>query len=59
MKIGTGDEKDDNVTNPDSMDRGAAEEKYDDDEKNYAEKEAECPVITPPVNMEEGFGKKN
>ena len=50
-----GDEKDDNnniindeievtcldVTPPDSMDRGAAEEKYDDDEKNDAEKEAE------------------
>ena len=40
------------------MDRGAAEEKYDDDEKNDAEKEAECLVLTPPVYMEEGFGKK-
>ena len=27
--------------------------------KNDAEKEAECPVLTPPVDMEEGVGKKN
>ena len=33
-----------------------AEEKYDNDEKNGDEKEAECPVITSPVDMEEGVG---
>ena len=38
------------------MDRGAAEEKDDDDEKNDAEKEAEFPVLTPLVDMEEGVG---
>ena len=36
-----------------------AEEKDDNDEKNYDEKEAECPVLTPPVDMEEGVGKNN
>ena len=40
------------------MNRGAAEEKYDNDEKNDDKKEAECPVLTPPVDMEEGVGKK-
>ena len=46
------------VTTPDSMARGAAEEKDEDDEINYDEKEAECPVLTPPVYMEECVGKK-
>ena len=41
------------------MDRGAAEQKYDDDEKNDAEKKAECPVLAPPVDMEKGIGLKN
>ena len=46
------------VTIPDIMNRGAAEEKDDYDETNDDEKEAEFPVITPPVDMEEGVGKK-
>ena len=41
------------------MDREAAEEKDDDYGTNDYEKEAECPVLTPPVDMEEGVGKKN
>ena len=40
------------------MDREAAEEKDDDYGTNDYEKEAECPVLTPPVDMEEGVGKK-
>ena len=40
------------------MNRGAAEEKDDDDETNDDEKEAECPVFTPPADMEEGVGEK-
>ena len=35
------------------------EEKDDSDERNYDKKEAECPVSTPSVDMEEGVGKKN
>ena len=32
--------------------------KDDIDEKNDYEKEVECPVLTPPVDMEEFVGKK-
>ena len=41
------------------MDRGASEEKYEYDETNDDEKEAEFPVLNPPVDMDECVGKKN
>ena len=40
------------------MDRGAAEEKDEDNETNDYEIETESPVLTPPVDMEECEGKK-
>ena len=42
--VGKKDDKNDRI----------AEEKYDNDGKDDDEKEAECPVLTPPVDMEEG-----
>ena len=40
------------------MDRGAAEEKDEDNERTDDEMETEIPVLTPPVDMEECVGKK-
>ena len=48
----------DNVTTPDSMDRGIAEEKYKENETKDDEIETKNPVHTPPVDMEECVGKK-
>ena len=56
--IKEGDEKDDNVTTPDSMDRGVAEEKDEENETKYDERETENLVHTPLVDMEECEGKK-
>ena len=41
------------------MDRGAAEEQDEDNERTDDEMETEIPVLTPPVDMEEYEGKKH
>ena len=38
------------------MEEGVGDEKDDNNERMYAEKEAKCPDVTPTDDMEEGVG---
>ena len=40
------------------MEEGVGDVKDDKNENNYEVKEAECPYVTPPDDMEEGVGFK-
>ena len=40
------------------MEEGVGDEKDDNNENNEVEKEAECPDVTPPDDMEEGVSDR-
>ena len=47
-----------NDTSTVEMEEGVSDGKYDKNEKNNEEKEAECPNDTSPVEMEEGVNNR-